>query len=392
MNGRADVILLGPFSNDPTESVSAVNRTFVEGLSDKYTFLCPSANRRYGAPEQGLFNGLNLWYFFRHLAAWVNCLLGCRPAMVHYAISSGWGMEKALIFLQIARGFGAKTLGHMHSGEFISFWHSLPGWRRRYALRQFRRLDGLIVLSDGWREVMHTNLGMERTRLFVVNNPIDGGFERAALRMSLARASDAVLSLGVMERKKGVLDLLAAVEQVQGRVPLTLHLVGPEREPGILNQVREQITARALAHCVVLSPGVWGDEKIALFREIGVFVLPSYFENFPLVLLEAAAAGMAIITTPVGAIPEFFEHSISAVFVEPGNVTELAGAIFRLRSSPEERLRLGAAARAVFASRLARQRIMSSLDACYQIIQGKPTVPSAVSEGPCKLETLGRDS
>ena len=74
-------------------------------------------------------------------------------------------------------------------------------------------------------------------------------------------------------------------------------------------------------------------------------LLPSYIENFPLVVLEAAAAGQAIITTPVGAVPEFFEDGVSALFVDPGNPQQIANAIMRLLRNPGERRRLDHEAR-----------------------------------------------
>lgn len=105
---------------------------------------------------------------------------------------------------------------------------------------------------------------------------------------------------------------------------------------------------------------------MAAFREHGIFLFPSYRENLPLVVLEAAAAGRAIITTRVGGVPEFFVHNESVLFVEPGNVRDMQAAVRRLHEDPDLRRRLGLAAREVFRRKLVRSSIMDSLEAVYR--------------------------
>ena len=369
MSNHRPRILLGPFADDPSESVSLVNRAFVGGLADRYQFLCQNSNRAYGAPRQALFNGVNLFYLAKHLSSWAWHLARGRPLLAHYAITSGWAMEKSLFFLRLARLAGVKTLGHLHGGGFLDAWRQLPKLRRRLALRELVQLDGLVVLSAGWKKSVAEQIGLPSERLFVVNNPTSEDFETAALQMPIEReTSERVLSIGVMEQKKGVLDLIEATHLMATHAPFTVQLVGPEREPNILEKVRRLIIQHALSNQVEILAGVWGPAKLELFRSCRMLVLPSYFENFPLVVLEAAAAGVPIVTTPVGAVPEFFEHGVSALFVEPGNPGQLARAMTTLLDDPSERVRLASAAREVFCRRLARSNIMNSLDRVYQCI------------------------
>ncbi len=128
------------------------------------------------------------------------------------------------------------------------------------------------------------------------------------------------------------------------------------------------IDTHRLRDRVHITSGAWGADKVSLFEKCGILVLPSHFENFPLVVLEAAAAGMAIVSTPVGAVPEFFEDGKSAMFFEIGNAQQLASALQTLLQNPGKREQLGAAAREVFVKRLSRSRIMESLDSVYQHI------------------------
>lgn len=367
MNQDTPVILIGPMCEDPAESVSAVNRAFVDGLQDRFTFVCSACNRRYGATRQSQLNLWNLYYLLKHLLIWFAKLLQYRPQIAHYAISSGTAMEKGFLMLGLARICGARTVGHLHSGGFIDHWNQLSRMRRHFASRQLAKLDGFIVLSETWRELIEEHIGIARDKLFVVNNPIATSFEDAMIAMPLDRPGNRLFSLGTMGRSKGVLELVAACAVVAKETrDFMLDIVGPEREPGIRDLVSRQVMNLSLTALVRLQGSVHGPAKLDLFREATIFVLPSHFENFPLVVIEAAAAGQAIITTRVGAVPEFFEDGVSAIFVDIGNEVQLADAITRLIRNPDERRRLGAGAREVYQRRLSRVKILKSLLVLYE--------------------------
>lgn len=386
MRPRKPVILIGPVCNDPAESVSAVNRALVQGLSEHYTFVTSNANRRYGTTGQSRFNGWNIYYLTRHFLTWVWNLVRSRPQIAHYAINGGWALWKGLLFLKVARWCGARTVGHLHSGGFLDYWNTLPESKRQKALRDFARLDAFVVLSTTWHDAMASKVGVPAEKLHIVNNPIDATFEDEALRMPIQRDGGAILAMGVMGTDKGVLDLVDAAAEIRRKgIDFRLHLAGPEREPGILARIRHQVAASNLTETVDIPGSVRGQAKLDLFRATTISVLPSYYENFPLVLLEAAAAGHAIITTPVGAVPEFFRDGESAIFIEPRNPQELAAALERLLSNPAELRRLGQAARAMFLQHLTRPAIMSSLNRVYSMLRNDP-------QSDLQLRTQGADA
>jgi len=370
-------IQIGPVSDDPAESVSVVNKSFIRGLTDQYRFAVPSANRKHGNARLARFNAWNIVYLITHTASWLWSLLRHRPAIAHYAISSGWAMKKGLLFLRLARSLGARTVGHLHSGGFISHWNRLSDDQRSRAKAELLKLDAFIVLSERWKRVIVDEIKLPADRIFVVNNPIEDSFEAAALQIPVPRAGKCILSLGVMGRDKGVFEILTAMEIVQRRHPdIQLTIAGPEREPGIVTELAKEIENRGLQGCVKVRPGVFGEEKLKLFRESSVFLLPSHYENFPLVVLEAAAAGQAIISTPVGATPEFFTDGISALFVPIKEPAELAEAILRILENTDQISCLGSEARRVFITKLSRQEIMSSLRLVYQKVLSAPYADS----------------
>jgi glycosyltransferase involved in cell wall biosynthesis len=82
-------------------------------------------------------------------------------------------------------------------------------------------------------------------------------------------------------------------------------------------------------------------ERVAYFQRADIFILPTYAEGLPIAVLEAMAAGLPIITTPVGGIPELIEDGVDGLLIQPGDVQALAARIALLLGDAELRRQLG---------------------------------------------------
>lgn len=358
------VILIGSLSKTNPGAIPAITTSFIDGLSSKYNFVPHFANRRFGSSSLSKINVLNVYYLLKHLVLWCFHLVFSRPHIAHYPVTSHWNLEKSLLFLIAAKLLGSKAIGHLHGGAFISSWKKRSKQRRYFALKGLEQLDAFVVTSEGWKHQIAAEIGVDRGKIFAVRNPIDSNFEDFALKTPVKRENRNILSLGVMARDKGIFDIIEASRIVLPGTDLNLLLVGNEREPGIAKACHNLLREYSLTDNVQLV--AWTAEKENLFENASLFLLPSYYENLPLVILEAAAAGLSIITTPVGAIPEFFVHNKSVYFVEPGNVQEIARAMIELMNDSEKRYRIARGAREVFQNKFSREKIMQSLDTVYQ--------------------------
>lgn len=152
-----------------------------------------------------------------------------------------------------------------------------------------------------------------------------------------------ILDVGRLVPEKGAPVLLDAVSQLarQG-VEVELRLVGGgELEPGL----REQIASRGLQDRVVLVGPVGQDEILAQYHWADVFCLPSFAEGLPVVLMEAMATELPVVTTPINGIPELVKEGTNGHLVAPGRADLLAEALAGLARDPDCRRRLGAQAR-----------------------------------------------
>jgi glycosyltransferase involved in cell wall biosynthesis len=244
-----------------------------------------------------------------------------------------------------------------------------------------RAPDRIVTVSDTFRKQL-TRMGIERSRIVVLHNAIDPRWG-SALRAAPAAAAKqslgldpggrVILAIGRMSSEKGHAGLITAFSQLRSRragANLKLVIVGdgPER-PSLAAQVR-----RLGLDGQVLLPGQQKDVR-PFYAAADVFVLPSWTEGSPIVLLEAMCAGVPVVATRVGGIPEIAGDD-AALLVPPRDAAALTGAIERLLADAELRRAFTSRAREVLAERhspQARARVL--LDLYAEIRAGRRKAP-----------------
>ena len=286
--------------------------------------------------------------------------------VMHIHMSAyGSALRKGILTL-----FGA-TLGipvviHMHGSNFREFYFGLPGTVRKLLTFVLNCARFVIVLGDAWRDLLVTDLHVAQERITVIFNgvprPADAG-GAGSPRGDAPR----IVFLGQLGERKGVPDLLAAFQLPRLLAkPWTATIAGD----GAVEEFRTEVTKAGLDNRVTL-PG-WVDSRAAneLLRQADIFVLPSHFEAMPIAILEALAHGVAVVATPVGAIPEFLTDGQNAILVPPGDADRIADAIARLIDDAGERRRLGAAGREIFDARfdirVAAERVLALYGSAMQ--------------------------
>ena len=177
--------------------------------------------------------------------------------------------------------------------------------------------------------------GPESFRWRVLRNPFD------APAYAMQRGSrDYILYIGRLSREKGVQVLIRAMAQCPD-VKLKIVGAGPYHHP--LRALCDTVGAENVE---ILGPR-WGEDKDALIGESRFVVVPSvWHENSPYVVLEAFAAGKAVIGTQLGGIPEYVRDGEFGLISPAQDVSALAECINRLWRDPELALWMGANAKA----------------------------------------------
>lgn len=221
-----------------------------------------------------------------------------------------------------------------------------PNARRARVWPKFRALhraahgaDLCCVPSAASRKAFATAVGIEAAAVRVVPNGLDPIFAR--IRRAPDAASGPLIYFGRIDSDKGVLVLIEALSRLGFETPPLL-IVG--RGP-LEGAVRARAAALGLGERVRLIGWKEPAELAALLASARLAVLPSLAESFGLAMVEAMAAGVPLVTTRAGAVPEVVGDPPGARMVPPGDTPALARAIKQLLDNPEAAEHLGRAGR-----------------------------------------------
>ena len=204
---------------------------------------------------------------------------------------------------------------------------------------------------------------------FLADRVIAGGLDRRPIdvipnAVSLppaARGGDGFVYAGRLSREKGLQVLLQAA--ARSGVSLTVCGDGP-LAPLVRAHVDEQVTWVGSVSPVEVA-GVLATARAA--------VVPStWFENAPMSVLEPMAAGIPVVASAIGGIPEVVRDRMEGLLVQPESVAELSTAMSLLDSKPSLAAELGAAARDRIGTRFSRESHLSSLLECYESAERLP--------------------
>ncbi|WP_160329346.1 glycosyltransferase family 4 protein [Methylobacterium sp. GXS13] len=239
-----------------------------------------------------------------------------RPQVIHAHMMAG-----ALVGYVVSRLTGIPLVTTVHN----SFdWHSTL----------MRLGDRIVAVSQAERRALETR-GFPTARLRVVLNgpnlsPRDQQ-ERAGAPAP-AISLPCITTVCGLHPRKGVLDLLRGFAQASAQQPgWTLYIIGdgPDRDQ-LCAQARELLPADA----VVFAGNVANPKRV--LDESDIFVLASYADPCSLAVAEARYAGCAVIATAVGGTPELLGQGEHGLLVAPGRPDEIADALLRLMSDPDE--------------------------------------------------------
>ncbi|HID54377.1 MAG TPA: glycosyltransferase family 1 protein, partial [Anaerolineae bacterium] len=309
-------------------------------------------------PQRLVVMGRQLRYFHQTLRR-------NRPDVAHIHLPGGTGLIKASLFVAISRWQKVPTVSHLH------FW---PSELRLFGSRQVERgmvrllgwSDAIVTVSDELADYLRPLLPPQK-HILVMPNCVD-----LAAWLSLQKSPDAgkkiqLLFVGTVGRRKGVFELVQAFADAQAGRTAELVVLGGDGGSGALARL-EQLAERlgVSGHCRFPGP-VYGVEKRQVFADSDLFLLPSYAEGQPVTILEAMAAGLPIISTRVGAIPDVVQDGRNGLLVEPGDVAALTHAIDNLVEDAGQRRAMGQLSRQLAAQYDVKLYVKKLLDLYAQL-------------------------
>jgi glycosyltransferase involved in cell wall biosynthesis len=288
------------------------------------------------------------FYFARDCARLAVALARLRPDVVLVHAAATLSFLRDWIFMALSRLAGAKVVCHYH-GTLHARFPSVETRRGRLAGRCLMAVaHRVVVLSPTYQREMGAAWKRE---LDWAPNIVDVALFREMSSCApptwLAPGERAVLFVGRLSALKGVYDLFDAIPGVLARHPeARFVLVGVAECDAMEPVLRDEAARRGIAARTTFLGSLEGKEKAAAFMASHMLVVPSWTEAFPLVIPEAMAAGLPVIASAVGAIPDFVKDGEDGFLVPPRQPAELAERVCRLLEDEPLRRRMSERVRA----------------------------------------------
>lgn len=310
-------------------------------LAERFTFVGHTTSRPpkknvvdnygYAAMFKGGLGRLFLagWVTFWHLISFPWVLVSRRIDLVQIQSSDFQTFWESCLYLMMAKLFRRPTMMRL-GGVFDKFYEGSGPRTQKLIRRGISAPDILIVQSESWRRYLES-IGRTRNVIVLYNSIPATSITPAPVPRN--SPPQVIFFAGSESVRKGAYVVIDAL-----RLPELQDIKATFRFVAVIDPLRSEIQNAGLSQDIELTDFMEHAEFLELMRNGDIFLMPSFGEGFPNSLLEAMAAGLACVATPVGAVPEIADHEVEALIMPPGDAAALAKAIRRLVDDPELRL------------------------------------------------------
>ncbi len=290
--------------------------------------------------ESGKLTIRNFWLVLSQFVRFLRVLYTYRPNIIHLHTSQGYAWLKDSFYILMGKAHRCKVIVHVNAADFNELYSTGSRFSQTYTRFAMGRADVVIAVSSEWYKYLTQLVPAERVQ--IIYNCIDVNSFCPRSWSQDNHATNA-LFIGSVGSRKGAFDLIEASShflKARDR-SLQVWIAGYSEKGGDLERALARIKELQLEDVCQLLGTVYGKKKLDLLSAADLFVLPSYSEGLPLAILEAMSAGLPIVTTPVGGIPDVIKDGFNGFLVPPGDIKALAERIDILAKNPVLREKMG---------------------------------------------------
>lgn len=353
---RHVVLLLGPSREAISGVTTHLNALFGSRLAAHFDL------RHFQVGSEGRSEGAlgKLWRFLTSPLALGASILRHDAGIVHINASlnakSYW---RDLAYLLVAKLCGARVVYQVHGGSLRTFGGAFG---RRFIHWSARLPDVVVVLSQAERDLFRAAAPTQLVE--TLPNGIDCQPYQRHNRAAVDRDTPLrLIYIGRLATGKGLIESIEALRLARASgiaARLVLAGSGPEEA-----RLRQYVRECGLARDVTFVGPAYGEHKARLLSQADVLLLPSYSEGLPYALLEAMAAGVVPVVTPVGAIPDVVTEGEHGLLVPPRDAGAIALAIEKLSRDRIAVARMSAACRKRIAAAYSIERVAKDFSELY---------------------------
>ena len=378
------VLILGPHRAAVSTASTHVSLLMDSALADEFEmvhFQAGSEGRGQGAIGKVLRLLASPFLLaativFRHVSlVHINTSLNARACL------------RDLAYLAVAKMLGARVVYQVHGGELPRRIFEGSRLLTAFLRRTLQVPDLVVVLAQVELEAYRDFIPGQH--VVALPNGIDcRAFGAVPTVRSRSDEPLRLVYIGRVAREKGLYETLQGIRLA--------HELGVDARLVIAGNGAEETRLRRYAQALGVAPrvcfvgSVFGADRVKLLAGADVMVLPSYSEGLPYALLEGMAAGIPVIATPVGAIPDVVSDGIHGFLVPPRDGKAIAEALAVLAGDRERLSWMSRACRRRIRAAFSIDRLAQELALHYARICGHSMMAGAASAGLPMARGLGR--
>ncbi|MBB1124547.1 glycosyltransferase family 4 protein [Limosilactobacillus albertensis] len=249
----------------------------------------------------------------------VLCLLK-QVQISHIHMSERGSCTRAMVIIKINNFFGIPTIVHSHGSEIVEYYNSLSESMKKKFRNRMRDAKKIIVLTPGWREFWGKIV--DSKNIVVIPNYVK---IPKITKNYYADNKINLLFLGYIGDRKGTYDLIDAIKLLvsRGTNNIILRIAGN----GEIEKCKKIIKEKKLEEYIKVIGWANAEKKDELLRKSDILILPSHFESFGIVVLEAMSYKLPVICGDKGFTKELITSGKDGVIAETGNPESIAKAI-----------------------------------------------------------------
>ncbi len=311
----------------------------------------------------------NLTIAISQYARFLRDILRFHPQIIHLHTSQGLAWLKDTFYVITGKIFRCRVVLHIHGGDFVTLYQASPRLIQSYTRRILALADATITVSTEWQA--RFSALMPAGRVYAYKNCIDTQcIQPQPVQAPPARVN--ILFIGRISRLKGAFDLIEALACLRA-MKLDFHawIIGPEGEAGDFEKACDRLDQLGLPGDCELLGATPREKTLRILSQSHIFVLPSYYEGLPMALLEASAAGLPVVATAVGGIPEIVQEGHNGYLIAPGDIPSLADRLARLIVDPVLRDQMGQRSREIAVQDVDVRSYVDRLIGLYSSLESK---------------------
>ena len=272
-----------------------------------------NSNKSKNKSNQGKVLLSNVFINIRYIIRNVLTIIKTRPAAVYMSIPKNFiPLLKVLPVLLATKLFGGKVIGELAGRNFyfletkgISYW---------LGLRILKAFNSIRVLGESVNDTLKSHGLISNV---VIDNGVDILNQKHNVVKSIKNTSVTIGFVGALHENKGIYILVEIANLLKAsNVNFTLEIAGEWGNAEDKVNIQKYIEQNDLSEKINFLGLIHNEEKWEFYKKIDVFVLPSYNEGQPLVLIEAMGFGIPIVCSGVGAIPDTVTSGYNGFIIE----------------------------------------------------------------------------